>query len=298
MGKVNQLLSSFRPAGSWRQVMWEYLQITLGCVIMGISYNLFYVPNSIVAGGVSGIGIILKHFFGWPPGIVILTLNIPLFLAGLRWGGGIPTGLRTIYAVAVMSLTIDLAAPYLPELTNSPLLYVAYGGLLDGLGMGLVFRAQGTTGGTDIIGRLLNHFAGIEVSRGVFLANAVVTLAAALAFGIERALYGIMVAAISSWGIDLVLAGGRQARQAFIISEKWEEIRDVLLSDLHRGVTVVEGEGAYTGENRAVLMCIITPTEVGRMKRLIEAIDRRAFVVITAATEVWGEGFGDIKRQV
>lgn len=204
-----------------RQIFLDYLLITIGCVLMALTNNAFWVPNRVVSGGVSGLGIIANYLWGLPVGMVMLTLNIPLFLAGLRWGGGITTGIRTIYATVVLSLAIDLTAPYVPSPTSSPLLYITYGSIIDGIAMGLIFRAQATTGGTDIVGRLLKHFFGLEISRGVFIANALTTLAAIIVLGLEKAMYGVMVAALNAWVIDVVLAGGRRARQVIIISNEW-----------------------------------------------------------------------------
>lgn len=282
----------------WRQIILDYVQIAAGSVLLAVGYNLFLVPNGIVAGGISGLGVILNHLLGWPVGLVTLALNLPLFAAGLRWGGGLSTGVRTIVAVIIMSLTIDLTAHLIPAVTDSPLLYIAYGGLMDGVGLGLVLRAQGTTGGTDIIGRLVNRFTGLEISRAMFAANALIIGAAVAVFGLERALYGVMVAAVSSYAVDWLLSGGRRARQATIISDRWPQIRDALLKEMGRGVTVMPGQGAFTGMPRPVLICIITPREVAAVRRLVNQIDPRAFAIFGAVTEVYGEGFFPIDREV
>ena len=282
----------------WGQILLDYGLITAGALSLALGYNLFFVANGIVSGGISGVGIIVHHLAGWPVGLVTALLNIPLFLAGLRWGGGMTTGVRTVYAVLVLSAAIDLTAPVLPTVTANPLLYITYGGLLDGLGVGLVLRSQGTTGGTDIIARLLRHFTGLEVSRGMFISNAIIIAGAALVFGLEKAMYGVMVAAISAWTVDVVLSGGRQARQAFIISDAWEQVRDALLEELGRGVTVVPAVGAYTGRERPMLMCIISPREVAAVRRLVQTIDPGAFVIIGTASEVYGEGFYPMDRSV
>lgn len=298
MRRIRDRLAAHIHRQSWRQIAFDYAQVSAGALLLALAYRLFFVPNGIVSGGISGVGIIANYLLGLPVGAVTLALNIPLFAAGLRWGGGLTTGLRTIYAVTLMSLAIDLIPPLTMPLADSPLLYVAYGGLLDGMGLGLVLRAQGTTGGTDIIARLLRRFTGLEISRGMFLSNALIIGAAALVFGLERAMYGVMVAAVSAWAVDAVLAGGRRARQALIISEKWQEVRDALLSELERGVTVLPGQGGYTGQPRPVLLCVIAPREVMPVRRLVQEIDPAAFVVIAATTEVWGEGFGPIDREV
>jgi uncharacterized membrane-anchored protein YitT (DUF2179 family) len=297
----NKLLSSLlRPnlRQTPRQIAWDYGQITLGCLMMAVTNDVFWVPHSIVSGGVSGVGIIAHHLLGWPVGLVILALNLPLFLAGLRWGGGITTGVRTIYAVVVLSLAIDLLAPFLHSPTDNPLLYVTYGSLIDGVAMGLVFRAQGTTGGTDIVGRLLRHFTGLEISRGVFIVNALTTLGAIVVFGLEKAMYGIMVAALCSWAIDVVLSGGRRARQVIVISEQWQAVRDSILGKLERGVTILHARGAYTDTARPLLLVVIAPSELAAMRQLVLETDPEAFVIVAATTEVWGQGFSSIHSEV
>jgi uncharacterized membrane-anchored protein YitT (DUF2179 family) len=289
--RVREALRAHVARHGWRRILTDYLFITIGALMNSAAYDLFYIPNDVVSGGIGGVGIIANHLFGVPVGLATLALNVPLFFAGLRWGGGITTGIRTIYAVIVMSLGIDLLAPYMPYVTDNPLLYIAYGGLLDGSGLALVLRAQGTTGGTDIIAQLLKRFFGLEISRGMFLSNAAIIAAAALVFGMERAMYGVILAAVSAWAVDTVLAGGRQARQVFIISNAWEAVRDQLLHELERGVTILPGRGGFTGAERPVLMCVISPREVAHVRRLVQQIDEDAFVIVGTTTEVWGEGF-------
>ncbi len=277
---------------NWRQVILDYVLISVGSLLLALSFDMFFIPNDIVAGGISGFAIIAHSLLGWPVGIVTIALNIPLFIAALRWGGGPTTGIRTVYAVLVSSILIDVLT--LPPVTENPLLYVTYGGATAGIGLGLILRAQGTTGGTDIIGRLLRHFTGLPISQGIFISDITVMIGAVAAFGLERALYGVLVIAISAWAVDLALAGGRQSRQAIIISEKWEIIQDMVLKELERGMTILPARGAYTGIDRPILMCIIGRNELVRLRRVVLAIDPDAFVVISKTSEVWGEGFGAI----
>src|SRR5574341_1554775 len=294
VARLRSLLTTRGKRQTPREVAIDYALITLGCLMMALTNDAFWVPNRVVSGGLSGLGIIANHLWGWPVGLVMLILNIPLFLAGLRWGGGITTGIRTIYATVVLSLAIDLLAPYIPSPTASPLLYITYGSIIDGIAMGLIFRAQATTGGTDIVGRLLRRFFGLEISRGIFIANALTTLAAIVVLGLERAMYGVMVAALNAWVIDVVLAGGRRARQAVIISEAWEAVLDAVLETMERGVTLLQGRGAFSDTDRNLLLVVIAPSEVAVLRRLVLSIDPGAFVIITATTEVWGEGFTPI----
>ncbi len=274
----------------WR-ILWEYLLIALGSVLVALAADLFLIPNQVVSGGVVGVATILHYTVGTPVGLVTLLINIPLFVAGILWGGGWRAGVRTIFGVAVMSLAIDALQPYLPRVTADPLLYTLYGGLLDGLGVGLVLRAGGTTGGVDIIARVLYHLRGTRFGMTILTANILILGTAALVFGVEPALYALLVTYVSSQMVDLVQEGLARTRSCFIISTQHEAIRQAILTRLERGVTVLHGEGGYTGQPRPVLLCAVAQYEVTRLKRVVQEIDPTAFVIVSPASEVLGEGF-------
>ena len=149
----------------YRGVALDYVQIILGSLLVALGTNLFFVPNKVVSGGVTGVGIIAHYVAGAPVGLVVLLLNIPLLAVGWRWAGGIRFFARTAVAVVVLSMGIDLTAPYIVAPTHDRLLVICFGGLLDGFGMGLVFRGKGTTGGTDILARLANRFLGLGIAQ-------------------------------------------------------------------------------------------------------------------------------------
>jgi uncharacterized membrane-anchored protein YitT (DUF2179 family) len=274
----------------------DYAQLTIGAGLIALGIDLFLVPNHIVAGGLIGIATILHFTIGTPVGIIVLLLNIPLFIAGARWTGGLRFAARTIYATAVMSILTDVLAPLLAGVTpiTQPLLYTLYGGLLDGVGMGLVFRAQGTTGGTDIIARLLHHFRGVPLGQTMLIVNGAVLSLAALFFGIEPVLYALIVTFVASRVVDVVQGEAAYGRAAIIISVQAADIRSKILLDLERGVTVLTGRGGYTETGVEVLYCVVTRSEVSILKRLVQSIDPQAFVVITEASEVLGEGFKEL----
>lgn len=277
---------------NWWRALLHTVQIAAGSALLALAYNLFFVPNDVVPGGVSGIAVILHHVFGWPVGLVNLALNVPLFLIGLRWGGGVNTGLRTAWAVTVFSVAVDWMPLPLEPITQSPVLYVTYGGLLSGAGVALVYLAQGTLGGTNILGRLLPLITPLTVSQSIFIADGLVIVAAAFVFGLEAAMFGLMVTAVGAWALDTVLAGGRRSLQALVISGQWQAVRDALLNDLHRGVTVLNGQGGFSGDERTLLLVIINRSEAARLRHLVRAIDPGAFVMVTPTSEVWGAGFG------
>jgi uncharacterized membrane-anchored protein YitT (DUF2179 family) len=272
-------------------VVRDYLLMTVGALLVALSVNLFLIPNDVVGGGLSGIAIMLHTLIGTPVGLVIIILNIPLFLLGLRHLGGLVFGIRTVYATVLMALAIDALAPYVTPVSREPLLYTLYGGLLDGIGVGLVLRARGTTGGVDIVGRLVERWRGISPGQTILAIDTLIFAGAALLFGPEKALYGLLVVFISTRVIDVVLSGAGAARQSIIISARHEELTRAIIGDLRRGVTQLEGYGGYTGAERRVLLAVVTRSEIATLKALVARIDPDAFMVVGEASEVLGEGF-------
>jgi len=298
---MSQTVKSTRPDGRGSlshilHIIGEYLIIALGAFLVALGAAVFLIPNQVVPGGLTGISTILHYVIGTPVGAVTLALNIPLFFAGLKWGGGVSTGLRTVFAVIVMSFFIDFLQPRLPAVTTDPLLYTVYGGILDGVGLGLVLRFQGTTGGTDILARLVKCFTGIRYGTTLLVANVIIIGSAAFVFGLEPAMYAMILAAVSSKVLDLVEGGGQTARSATIVSSKPDGIRNTILTEMDRGVTILEGRGGYSEAGRDVLLCAVQRNEVSRLKRLIRVIDPEAFVIIGSVHEVLGEGFQRIAQ--
>jgi uncharacterized membrane-anchored protein YitT (DUF2179 family) len=278
-------------------IVFDYGQIVLGSLLVAAGTNLFFVPNNVVSGGVTGIAIIAHHVFRTPVGVVVLLLNLPLLALGWRFAGGVRFFVRTAVAVVVLSAGIDLTAPFLAPPTHDRLLVICYGGLLDGIGTGLVFRGRGTTGGTDIIARLAHRYVGMGVGQALLVCNVVIFVAAGFVFGAEAVMIALALAFVSARVVDLVQEGFSAARAALVISRRPDDVRAAVLRRLGRGVTVLEGEGGFTGEPRPVLYVVVAPHEVGRLKRLVAEVDRSAFVAITPAQEVLGEGFAPMERE-
>ncbi len=276
------------------RILRDYLIITVGAICIAVSVDLFLVPNEVVTGGVTGVAIILNDLLGTPIGLVILLINIPLLVAGFRYLGGFVFGVRTIYATVVLSFAIDLLNPYVGQYISAPrdpLLYTLYGGLLDGLGTGLVFRSRGTTGGVDIIARFLQRWRGIALGRSLLVMNIIVFAAAGYLFSLDKLLYALLVAFIAGRVVDLVLEGASYARQAIIISTRPDKVRSVILHTLGRGVTLLEGQGGFTTSERTVLLSVVAQSEVSVLKSLVRECDPNAFVVFSNVNEVLGEGF-------
>jgi uncharacterized membrane-anchored protein YitT (DUF2179 family) len=272
-------------------IVFDYVQIVAGSLLVAVGTNMFFVPNNVVSGGVTGVSIIAHRLLGTRVGLVVLLLNLPLLWLGWRFSGGMRFFVRTAVAVAVLSAGIDLTAPFVSAPTHDRLLVICYGGLLDGLGMGLVFRGRGTTGGTDVLARLAHRFLGVGVGQALLAINVAIFVAAGFIFGAEAVMVALALAFVSARVLDVVQAGLSAARAAIIISTRTEAVQTAVLRRLGRGVTVLDGKGGFTGEDRPVLYVVVAPHEVGRLKRLLSQVDPAAFVAITPASEVLGEGF-------
>ncbi|WP_018248000.1 YitT family protein [Orenia marismortui] len=275
-----------------RQVIYDYFWITVGSLLTAVGLVIFLIPNKIAAGGVSGLATVIYYLFNLPVGMLSLAINIPLFIIGVKEMGA-KFGIRTFYGIIVLSFGIDLLTPYLSVLTHDLLLASIYGGGITGLGLGLVFRSKGTTGGTDLVAQLINKFTGISVGKALLIIDFCVITLAGIVFNAELALYALISLVIASKTIDLVQEGLKISKGTFIISDHAEDIRKEILDSMDRGVTILKGKGGFTNNNKDVLLCIINRSEVSDLKRLVHNIDEDAFVIITEVHEVLGEGFNE-----
>ncbi len=277
---------------SWK-ILQEYILLLTGALIQALAMRLFLVPGLLVSGGISGAAQIVNHFIDFPLGIMIFLGNIPLFVLGWRFLGGSRFAIRTAFSVACFSLLTDLLVPFIPAqgMTNDNVLNALFGGVLLGVGLGLVYRGQGTSGGSDILSRILNHRFGISISMAYLIADALVVLAGGFAFSWENALYGLVVIYVSGIAAEMVSEGSGIFRTVIIITKESDAVRLTILEAMERGVTILSGTGGYTAENRPVLYCVITRAEVNQLKQLVREIDPAAFMVIGVAHEALGEGF-------
>ncbi len=273
---------------TWR----DFLFIFLGGLVQALSMRLFLIPAQLVSGGVSGAAQIINFFTRWPIGLMVFIGNLPLFILGWRNLGGRRFALRTAFAIAVFSFLTDFLMPYLPQnLTPDLVLNCVYGGVTLGIGLGLVYRGQGTSGGSDILGRILNRQLGISISQAYLITDTLIVLAGGLAFGWEKALYGLGVIYISGLAAEAVSEGSGIFRTAMIVTNHASEVAERILTVMERGATILPGTGAYTGAERPVLYCVITRAEVNQLKALVHETDPKAFMVIGLAHEALGEGF-------
>ena len=271
-----------------------YLLILAGCIIGGAAYPLFLVPNQIAPGGLTGIATILNYLFNLPVGITSMLLNLPLFLIGYKAMGRVFV-FRSLVATILFSVCIDLIQ--LPPVTDDVLLGSVYGAILLGVGLGLILRGGATTGGSDMIARMVHkRFPIITVGTFLFLVDCLVILAAAFTMSARAALYALICIFISAKAVDLVLAGFGSSKACFIITDAAERVSRRILDELERGVTSLQGKGMYSGEGRTVLISVVSQREVMDVKRIVRQEDKKAFMFITDTHETLGEGFGDLKE--
>lgn len=281
-----------RPRFTWASAR-DYLLIALGALLQALAIRLFLVPAGLVNGGISGLAQIINHFTGLPIGLMIFIGNLPLFLIGWRFLGGRRFAMRTAFAVVSISIFTDALVFVLPEngLTGDLVLNTLYGGVASGIGYGLVYRGQGTSGGSDILARILNNWKGISISQSYLLTDSLIMFLGGLVYSWENALYAIVMLYISGVAAEVALEGSNVVRTALIITAEPEAVIQQILENMERGVTVLSGKGAYTGSERLVLYCVIARSEVTQLKALVRDIDPRAFIVIGQAHEALGEGF-------
>ena len=285
----------------------DYVVIFLASILQATALRIFLIPAQLASGGVTGVAQLINHLTDWPIGLMVLIGNIPLFVLGWRFLGGRRFAMRTAFAIVTYSLLTDLLlktsffAPHgaatvlIEDLSGDIFLNSLYGAILGGIGYGLVYRARGTSGGSDILARILNNWRGIPLTQSYLIVDTAIILSAGLVFGWKEALYAMITLYVSGLVADTTLEGGTTARAAMIITSKTEEVSKRIISELNRGVTYLEGKGAYTGSPRPVLYCVITRPEVVYLKTLVNEIDPDAFMVIGAAHEALGEGFQPLK---
>jgi len=296
---LNSLKKFFSQIEFTKRALWDYLFIILGALIQALALRLFLVPSDLVSGGISGVAQLLNHYSGFPIGLTVLLGNIPLFILGWQYLGGPRFALRTILSILAFSIFTDTLIFFLPTeaITEDLVLNTLYGGLLLGLGLGIVYRGRGTSGGTDILGRILNRHTGITISQAYLITDSLVVLGAGFVFGWTKALYGLVLIYVSGLAAEIALQGTNIIRTAIIVTVKTDEVTRAIMHDLERGVTILSGSGGYTGEPKAVIYTTVSRMEINRLKILVHDIDPKAFMVIGQAQEALGEGFKPLKEE-
>ncbi|ALM27750.1 YitT family protein [Bacillus altitudinis] len=271
----------------WIEVK-NYVLILIGSAIVAVGFNTLLLPNQIAAGGVSGISTIMQSF-GFEAAYVQWGLNIPLFIAGFYLLGG-TFGVKTLVGSVFLPLMVFLTRHIAP-VTHEALLAAIFGGVVIGIGIGLVFLGNGSTGGTALAAKIINKYTGLTLGTCLAMMDGLIVLAAMTVFGIEEGLYAVIGVFISSKTIDVVQAGFSHSKMAMIITGHEDEVRQAVFDQIDRGVTKISAVGGYTDHDRPILMCVVGQSQFTKLKQVVKAIDASAFVIVMDAKEVLGEGF-------
>lgn len=277
------------------KTIFSYFSIGVGVFLMSIGLAYFLAPNTIAPGGVTGFAIVIEKTTKIPIYITNLVINIPLFILGAKILGKI-TALKTLYATVLLSFFLKILPPAI--LTYDLLLAAIFGGVLAGIGLGIVFKFGGTTGGTDLAGAILNRkFPSFSIATFMMMIDIlVVAFAGIVERKIETSLYSVISMFVTIKVIDMILEGIGYLKGFFIITTKPEEISEKLMKDLDRGVTSLAGKGMYTKEEKDVLLCVVNRSQFSQTKEIVKQVDPKAFIMVTEMYEVLGEGFKETDK--
>ncbi|MCP5097923.1 MAG: YitT family protein [Chloroflexi bacterium] len=288
------------PVIQWTAVYREsklFILMLIGVTLVSLGYVIFQVPHNISAGGLTGLGIIVHHFTGWPVGLLFWILNLPLLLLGFfklgRWGFLI----KTLVGATIFSILTDIFVIFLPHwlpqfpLTDDLLLNTIYGGIVGGIGGGFIYRAGGTMGGTGIIGRVIQNKTGKPLSQVYFYTDGIIITLGGLVFGWEIALYGFLMLFLNGLASDYTLEGPSSTRTATIITNQPQAVVNALIDTLHRGVSFWEITGGYTGQTHYLVYCTVSRPQVNALKQIVAAVDADAFITIGMSHDALGSDF-------
>lgn len=272
----------------------DYSIIVLGAVVYAVSVVIFTAPNNIAPGGLTGIGTVLNYLYGLPIGVIIFVFNIPLFV----WGAienGIKFLTKTIVGTAIISVAIDVMGLFLPIYTGDLMLASIFGGIFNGLGLGLIFYSGGSTGGTDIVSlNIHKHYPHISTGSIILVIDAVIIIFAAFIYkSVESALYAVIAIFVSIKVIDAITYGFSRdnGKAMFIVTNKYKEITEQLFMSVNRGVTLLDAQGGYKLDDKKVIMCALRPQQVHKVIKIIKSVDENAFTIVTTAGTISGNGF-------
>ncbi|ETT86751.1 hypothetical protein C176_08562 [Viridibacillus arenosi FSL R5-213] len=270
-------------------VIIEYIQIMLGAALVGLAFNMFLLPARLAAGGVSGISTILYELFQFNPAYVQWMINIPLFILGILVVGkdfSWKTLVGTTFVPLVIWLTSDIHLPI-----DNPLLSAIYGGIMLGVGLGIVYRGNGSTGGTALIAQILKKFTGISSGFAQLLVDGLVVITSALVFDFELALYAMIAIYVTSKVIDFVQLQTSPTKLVLIITDKEEEIQTIIKNEINRGLTKIKTLGGYSNQEKTMILCVVEQSEAVYFKKLLLDREPNSFVIFLNASEILGRGF-------
>jgi uncharacterized membrane-anchored protein YitT (DUF2179 family) len=278
-----------------------YSMIVVGAFIMAAGFVLFITPYKIVPGGVYGISIILHHLYGLPVGLTALCFDIPIVIIGTKVLGP-RFGIKTVLGFVLTAIFVDGLTYFYgaqPLVNDNALLSSIYGGLLVGLGLGLIFKARATSGGSDVVAMVISRYTRLPLGQLIIVVDSVVVLAGLFTFGDWNIpLYSLITIYITGRVIDVILQGINYDKSLIIVSEKHQEIRDKIINDLNRGGTYLKGQGMYAGQDKTIISTLVNRRELSILQEYIHKIDPKAFLTVTNANEVLGEGFRSLKDKI
>lgn len=275
----------------------EYLMITIGMLFVVIAIQFFFIPNNITAGGVTGISVVICEYIkGLNVGLVMVVLNIFLFIIAFIFIGR-DFGGKTIYAAMGISFINWAIEEFFTPMavTNDLMLSTIAGSLFLGTGLGIVFTQDASTGGTDIIAKILNKFFHIEMGRGMQIVDIIVVIFSGITFGIEKAIYAAICVILTGIVIDKVISGYYTCHQVIIFTNKTKYIKEYIINDIDRGCTIFTGEGGYTGENKNIIYCVLERAQLMKVRKFLKENEPEAFVIVNDAHDVLGKGFEKIE---
>lgn len=272
----------------------NFALLTVGSVILAFTIVLFLVPANLAPGGVSGAAIIINHLFNWPIGLVMLALNVPMLALGFRYLGRFQFLVQTAYVVLLYNIGIDIISqlPLTIQLTDDTFLNALYGGVFGGIGTGLIYRGQGTSGGTGVLGRVIQMRTGIPISQVYLFTDSGVVLVAALVFGWEKALYALITLFIWGLATDYIMEGPSVVRTIFVVTDRPDQVTEKVMDNLKIGITSWRGQGMYSEAGHTVLFCTVSRSDVNVLREVVVEADPQAFITIGHGHQVIGGVLG------
>ncbi|PFO04749.1 hypothetical protein COJ85_10815 [Bacillus sp. AFS076308] len=272
-----------------KKIFQRALLITLGAILMSVGLEIFLVPNNVIDGGITGISIMLSYITGWKLGVFLFLFNIPFIFLGYKQIGK-TFALSTLYGIVILSVTTTLLHP-VPAFTQDILLATVFGGILLGVGVGLVIRYGGSLDGTEILAILFNNKLPFSVGEIIMFFNLFILGSAGFVFSWDRAMYSLIAYFVAYKTIDITITGLDESKSVWIISDNASQIGDAIMNRLGRGVTYLNGEGAYSGDEKKVIFCVINRLEEAKLKEIVTENDGNAFLAVADIAEVRGGRF-------
>lgn len=292
IGQQTVLLKESHQKMTKGKIFKRALLITIGAILMGVGLEIFLVPNQVIDGGIVGISIMLSHLTGIKLGLIIFLLNIPFFFIGYKQIGK-TFAISTLYGIFILSVTTALLHP-VPAFTQDILLASVFGGIVLGIGVGIVIRYGGSLDGSEVLAILANKKLPFSVGEIIMFINLFILGSAGFVFTWDRAMYSLIAYFVAFKTIDITITGLEESKSVWVISDNYRQIGDSINSRLGRGVTYLSGEGAYSGDDKKVIFCVINRLEEAKLKEIVEGLDPSAFLAVGDIAEVRG---GRFKKQ-